>query len=64
VAPNLAHDTAATIAEARGLHKAVDRPNLMVKVPATQAGIPAIRWRCASSPTRARRWARPSPRWQ
>ena len=43
VAPDLAHDTAATIAEARRLHKAVDRPNLMVKVPATLAGIPAIR---------------------
>ena len=43
VAPDLAHDTDATIAEARRLHKAVDRPNLMVKVPATLAGIPAIR---------------------
>ena len=42
VAPDLAHDTEATIAEARRLHKAVDRPNLMVKVPATMAGIPAI----------------------
>jgi transaldolase len=42
VAPDLAHDTAATIAEARRLHAAVDRPNLMVKVPATLAGIPAI----------------------
>jgi transaldolase len=43
VAPDLAHDAAATIAEARRLHAAVDRPNLMVKVPATLAGIPAIR---------------------
>jgi transaldolase len=43
VAPDLAHDTEATITEARRLHKAVDRPNLMVKVPATLAGIPAIR---------------------
>jgi len=43
VAPNLAYDTNATIAEARRLHAAVDRPNLMVKVPATEAGIPAIR---------------------
>ncbi|HQY94215.1 transaldolase [Caldilinea sp.] len=43
VAPDLAYDTAATIAEARRLHAAVARPNLMVKVPATQAGIPAIR---------------------
>ena len=43
VAPDLAYDTDATIAEARRLHAAVRRPNLMVKVPATQAGIPAIR---------------------
>ncbi len=43
VAPDLAFDTAATITEARRLHAAVARPNLMVKVPATQAGIPAIR---------------------
>lgn len=43
VAPDLANDTAATIAEARRLHAAVDRPNLMVKVPATLAGLPAIR---------------------
>jgi transaldolase len=43
VAPNLAYDTEATVAEARRLHAAVARPNLMVKVPATQAGIPAIR---------------------
>jgi len=42
-APDLANDTEATIAEARRLHKAVNRPNLMVKVPATLAGIPAIR---------------------
>ena len=43
VAPDLAHDTDATIAEARRLHAAVDRANLMVKVPATAAGVPAIR---------------------
>jgi transaldolase len=43
VAPDLAHDTAVTIQEARRLFAAVDRPNLMIKVPATQAGIPAIR---------------------
>lgn len=43
VAPDLAHDTEATVAEARRLHKMVSRPNLMVKVPATLAGIPAIR---------------------
>ena len=41
--PYLANDTDATIAEALRLWKAVDRPNLMVKVPATPAGIPAIR---------------------
>ncbi len=41
--PYLANDTDATLAEARRLWAAVDRPNLMVKVPATPAGIPAIR---------------------
>jgi transaldolase len=43
VAPDLAHDTAATIAEARRLWAAVARPNLMIKVPGTAAGLPAIR---------------------
>lgn len=42
VSPHLAHDTAGTIAEARRLGKTVDRPNLMIKVPATREGIPAI----------------------
>ena len=41
--PYLANDTDATIAEALRLWAAVERPNLMVKVPATPAGIPAIR---------------------
>src|SRR6266852_6739812 len=40
--PFLAHDTQATIDEARRLWKAVGRENLMVKVPATEEGIPAI----------------------
>ncbi|MBM3131639.1 MAG: transaldolase [Chloroflexi bacterium] len=43
VNPQLAFDTRGTIAEARRLFKAVDRPNLMIKVPATPEGIPAIR---------------------
>jgi transaldolase/glucose-6-phosphate isomerase len=42
VSPLLANDTASTIAEAQRLAAAVDRPNLMIKIPATQAGIPAI----------------------
>lgn len=42
VSPHLAHDAAATVEEARRLWKAVDRPNLMIKVPATPAGLPAI----------------------
>lgn len=42
VPPALAHDTNATIAEAKRLWKRVGRPNLLVKVPATPAGIPAI----------------------
>jgi transaldolase/glucose-6-phosphate isomerase len=43
VSPYLANDTKATIEEARRLWKAVDRPNVMIKVPATPEGIPAIR---------------------
>jgi transaldolase/glucose-6-phosphate isomerase len=43
VSPYLANDTAATIAEARRLWTAVGRPNLMIKVPGTPAGVPAIR---------------------
>lgn len=43
VSPRLAHDTEGTIAEARRLWKAFDRPNAMIKVPATRAGLPAIR---------------------
>jgi transaldolase/glucose-6-phosphate isomerase len=42
VAPTLANDTVGTIAEARRLWAEVNRPNLMVKVPGTAAGIPAI----------------------
>jgi transaldolase/transaldolase/glucose-6-phosphate isomerase len=42
VSPTLAHDTAATIADAMRLWGEVDRPNLMVKVPATAEGIPAV----------------------
>jgi len=41
--PYLANDTEATLVEARRLWAKVDRPNLMIKVPATRAGIPAIR---------------------
>src|SRR6202166_1180776 len=43
VSPLLAHDTDGTLQEARRLWNAVDRVNLMVKVPATPEGIPAIR---------------------
>ena len=43
VSPNLAHDTEGTVAEAQRLFAALDRPNVMVKVPATPEGIPAIR---------------------
>jgi transaldolase len=42
VDPTLAHDTDATIAEAKRLHGLVDRPNLFIKIPATKAGLPAI----------------------
>ena len=42
VAPELARDTPATIAAARGLHERIDEPNLFVKIPATAEGVPAI----------------------
>src|ERR1700675_365919 len=43
VSPYLANDTKGTIEEARRLWKSVDRPNVMIKVPATPEGVPAIR---------------------
>jgi transaldolase len=42
VPPNLANDTEATVREARRLFAALDRPNTMIKIPGTQAGLPAI----------------------
>ena len=42
VSPDLAHDTDATIAQAKELWATVDRPNVHIKIPATKAGIPAI----------------------
>src|SRR4051794_2561194 len=43
VAPSLAADTPATIESARSLHERIAKPNLMVKIPATAEGVPAIR---------------------
>lgn len=43
VSPYLANDTQQTVTEARHLWKAVDRPNLMIKVPGTATGVPAVR---------------------
>ncbi len=43
VSPELAHNTAGTFAQAKQLWEWVDRPNLMVKIPATMEGIPAVR---------------------
>lgn len=42
VSPDLAHDTEATVAEAKKLWEVVDRPNTLIKIPATKAGLPAI----------------------
>ncbi|HTV74806.1 MAG TPA: bifunctional transaldolase/phosoglucose isomerase [Candidatus Acidoferrales bacterium] len=42
VSPLLAHDTAGTIASAKRLWAAVDRPNVMIKIPGTPEGVPAI----------------------
>lgn len=43
VAPGLARDTDGTIAAARDLHERIARPNCLVKIPATEEGLPAIR---------------------
>ena len=43
VSPYLAHDTEKTLAEVRRFWQTIDRPNLMVKMPSTPAGVPAIR---------------------
>jgi len=48
VAPELAHDTAATVAEAKSLHRQLDRPNVMIKVPGTEAGVQAFKELTAS----------------
>lgn len=42
VSPHLAHDTQATISEAKRLRATVDRPNIMIKVPGTPEGVPAF----------------------
>lgn len=42
VAPRLAHDTAATVAEAKRLCRMVERDNLLIKIPATEAGVQAF----------------------
>ena len=42
VSPDAAHNTAATVAEAKHLWAAIDRPNAMIKVPATDAGLAAL----------------------
>ena len=42
VSPDLAHDTEGTIEEARSLYKRVNRPNVMIKIPGTKEGLPAI----------------------
>jgi len=42
VSPTLAHDTSGTVAQAKRLFAAVGRPNVMIKIPETPAGIPVI----------------------
>lgn len=42
VEPAVAHDTQATLERARELWRAIDRPNVMIKIPATEEGLPAI----------------------
>ena len=48
VDPNLAHDTQATIDEAARLHGLIDRPNVLIKIPATEEGLSAIEETIAS----------------
>jgi transaldolase len=43
VSPRLAYDTDGTVRDARRFHETIDMPNLMVKIPATEAGVPAVR---------------------
>jgi transaldolase len=43
LAPALAHDTQASVAAARALHRRIAEPNLLVKIPATAEGVPAVR---------------------
>ena len=43
VSPHLAHDTQGTLEEARRLFEAVGRPNVLIKIPGTDAGVPAVR---------------------
>ena len=75
VDPNLAHDTEGTIEEAKRLHALVDRQNLLVKIPATKEGLPAIEESIAArhpdqrhadllarAPPRGRRGLRPRAR--
>jgi transaldolase len=42
VSPRLAHDTERTIADARRYFRAVDRPNVLIKIPGSPAGVPAV----------------------
>jgi len=42
VSPDLAHDTVGTVAQAKDLRARVDRDNVLIKIPATKAGLPAI----------------------
>jgi transaldolase len=43
VPPNLAHDADSTIREARRYYQAIDRPNVMIKIPGTPEGLPAVK---------------------
>lgn len=48
VAPDMAHDTSHTVEQARSLHERVARVNVMIKIPATEEGVPAIEANLAS----------------
>ena len=61
VAPGLAHDTRATMKAARDLHDRIGEPNLLVKIPAASAGVPAIGAMVAEGRASTSPWSSPWP---
>ena len=64
VAPRLAHDTEGTLEQARMYWDLVDRPNLMIKIPATEEGCRRSRRRCSTASTSTSRCCSRSPQYE